>query len=178
MIINEIIKNYKLTGQTKVKIQGQAELYERLFNGFDEQEKIQIIQDYICYKSNKVYPSIMDLKKFITGYKNNSYVEEPKEQLPPPNCTFKKPELRELFIEVVKLAHIEGIAFSPYAESLGLKFGNKLKVENGRFVNKIYRWEEIINEAKETNKEYFKLFQNLDFIEEATLTKYCGFDLV
>jgi hypothetical protein len=61
---------------------------------------------------------------------------------------------------------------------LGLKFGNKIFVKDGKFYNKIYLWEEKIAEAKEQNPSWFEKFKDLDFIEQATLTVYCGFDLV
>lgn len=179
MITNEIIKLYRLTGQTRVKLQTQSELYENSLNGFTDEEKLQIVRDYATYKSNKNYPSIMDLKRFAFNYKKEtSQLEEHKEELPPPYCSFKKPELQELFLEVVRKAHISGIAYSPYADSLDLKFGNKIFVKDGKFYNKIYLWEEKITEAKEKNPSWFEKFKDLDLIEQATLTVYCGFDLV
>ena len=179
MITDEIIKLYRLTGQSRVKLQTQSELYERSLNGFTDEEKLQIIRDYATFKSNKNYPSIMDLKRFAFNYKKEtSQLEEHKEELPPPHCSFKKPELQELFLEVVKKAHISGVAFSPYAKSLGLKLGNRFFMKDGSLFNKIYLWEDKITEAKKQNPSWFEKFKDLDFIEQATLAVYCGFDLV
>jgi hypothetical protein len=45
----------------------------------------------------------MDLKRFAFNYKKEtSQLEEHKQELPPPHCSFKKPELQEIFLEVVK----------------------------------------------------------------------------
>lgn len=179
MIINEIIKLYRLTGQTRVKLQTQSELYEKALNSFTDEDKLQIIRDYATFKSNKNYPSIMDLKRFAFNYKNETErAGSQKQELPPPHCVFKKQELQELFLKVVKKAHTAGIIYSPYADSLGLKFGNNFFLKDGKFYNKVYLWQEQIAEAKKINPSWFEKFKDLDFIEEATLAVYCGFDLV
>ena len=51
-------------------------------------------------------------------------------------------------------------------------------MKDGKFFNKIYLWEENIAEAKKQNPSWFEKFKDLDFIEQATLAVYCGFDLV
>lgn len=180
MITDEIIKLYKLTGSNRVKLQGQQQLYERVLYGFTDEQKLDILRDYMIQKSNKVYPSIPELRNFTQKYKKHTFENkiQQNEVLPKPLCIFQKPELRDLFVEVIKQAHLKGVCFSPYAKSLGLKFGNSIYISNGRFRNKRDNFRLAINEAKQQNKDYFEKFKNkLDFMEEATLAKYCGFDL-
>ena len=172
--VDLIIKKYVLTGISKIKVMKSAQLYNHIFEGYSEEETEQIIKDYMTYKSNKVYPSITDLKKFISAQYNVNYQEDTTYKNFKPHCVFSNINEKEEFQKICQKAHADGVYFIQFYNDQGIKFGNRNIVKDGKLYNRGYDWDDAVERARKRNPSYFHQYPTANYLEQATIASMCG----
>lgn len=173
--VNLIMSEYRLTGISRVKIKSQAKLYADLFLTYSDDEIKAVINDYMVYKTNKVYPSVSNLKTFMNKFYNTEYKEPqtPSNERRPKSC-FKNQEENETFLQVLEEAHSKGLCFVPYFKAQGIPFGSKHTIKDGKLYNQIWDWEDAIENAKKYYPDHFYEYPTANFWEQATIARICG----
>lgn len=169
-----IIRKYVLTGISRIKVSKNSQLYDRIFQRYNTKEIEQIIEDYMTYKSNKVFPSVTDLKKFIAMQYNTDYKPETSSKAHKPTCVFSGGDEKDTFQKICQKAHAEGVCFIPYYHEQGVEFGNRNIIKNGKLYNRGYDWDDAIDNARKRNPSYFHQYPTANYLEQATIALICG----
>lgn len=169
-----IIRKYVLTGTSRVRVTKNSQLYDKIFERYSDKEQEQIIQDYMEFKSNKVYPSIPDLKKFIATHYSTNYKTQKTNRSKKPFSMFIDRVEQEEFNGICRKAHIDGIIYIPYCQEQGLKFGNRNILRDGKLWDKYYDWDDAIDRAKKMNPSFFEKYPHANYLEQATIAWMSG----